>query len=105
MPGVCVAGDGMGIAGAEAAATRGRIAALGVACRLGRIDAPTRDDEAALPRAVLARFVRGRTFLDTLYRPAKSFRVPAGDTIVCRCEEVTAERIRATVPLGASGPN
>jgi bacterioferritin-associated ferredoxin len=44
-------------------------------------------------------------FLDTLYRPAKAFRAPQGDTIVCRCEEVTAERIRATVPLGATGPN
>jgi bacterioferritin-associated ferredoxin len=44
-------------------------------------------------------------FLDTLYRPAKTFRVPQGDTIVCRCEEVSAEQIRATVPLGASGPN
>jgi bacterioferritin-associated ferredoxin len=49
--------------------------------------------------------MRGRAFLDTLYRPAKGFRVPQGDTLACRCEEVTAERIRATVPLGAIGPN
>ncbi|MEN3380586.1 MAG: hypothetical protein V7608_630 [Hyphomicrobiales bacterium] len=103
--GISVAGDGAGIAGAEAAAERGRIAALGAACRLGKIDAAARDRDAASPRATLTRFERGRLFLDTLYRPAKSFRVPQGDTIVCRCEEVTAERIRATVPLGATGPN
>jgi NADPH-dependent 2,4-dienoyl-CoA reductase/sulfur reductase-like enzyme len=103
--GVSVAGDGAGIAGAEAAAERGRIAAFGAAHRLGRIDAARRDRAAAAPRATLARFERGRAFLDTLYRPAKSFRVPDGDTIVCRCEEVTAARIRATVPLGATGPN
>jgi bacterioferritin-associated ferredoxin len=103
--GICVAGDGAGIAGAEAAAERGRIAALGVAHRLGKIDASARDRDAAPLRATLARFERGRLFLDTLYRPAKAFRVPQGDTIVCRCEEVTAERIRATVPLGATGPN
>jgi NADPH-dependent 2,4-dienoyl-CoA reductase/sulfur reductase-like enzyme len=103
--GISVAGDGAGIAGAEAAAERGRIAALGAAHRLGRIDTARRDREAAAPRATLARFERGRAFLDTLYRPAKAFRVPDGDTIVCRCEEVTAARIRATVPLGATGPN
>src|SRR5207244_8240215 len=75
------------------------------AYRLGKIGASARDREAATPRTRLARFGRGRLFLDTLYRPAKAFRVPQGDTIVCRCEEVTAERIRATVPLGAAGPN
>jgi NADPH-dependent 2,4-dienoyl-CoA reductase/sulfur reductase-like enzyme len=103
--GISVAGDGAGIAGAEAAAERGRVAALGAAHRLGQIDTATRDRAAAAPRATLARFERGRGFLDALYRPAKAFRVPDGDTIVCRCEEVSAERIRATVPLGATGPN
>jgi len=105
VPGITVAGDGAGIAGAEAAAERGRIAALGAAQRLGKIDATRRDREAVAPRATLARFLRGRAFLDVLYRPAKAFRVPQGDTLACRCEEVSAERIRATVPLGAIGPN
>ena len=105
VPGISIAGDGAGIAGAEAAAERGRIAALGAAQRLGNIDIARRDRDAAIPRAALARYLRGRAFLDTLYRPAKAFRVPQGDTLACRCEEVTAERIRATVPLGAIGPN
>lgn len=103
--GVTVAGDGAGIAGAEAAAERGRIAALGAAHRLGKIDTAASNRAAAPARAALARFERGRIFLDTLYRPAKAFRVPQGDTMVCRCEEVTAARIRTTVPLGATGPN
>jgi len=103
--GISVTGDGAGIAGAEAAAERGRIAALAAAQRLGKIDVPRRDHDAGAPRAALARFLRGRAFLDALYRPAKTFRVPRGDTLACRCEEVTAERIRATVPLGAIGPN
>jgi NADPH-dependent 2,4-dienoyl-CoA reductase/sulfur reductase-like enzyme len=105
MPGLTVAGDGAGIAGAEAAALHGRIAALGAAHRLGKIEAAKRDRDAAASRATLRRFECGRRFLDTLYRPAKLFRIPQGDTIVCRCEEVTADRIRATVPLGATGPN
>ena len=78
MPGLTVAGDGAGIAGAEAAAERGRIAALGATHRLGKIDAATRDRDAAAPRATLDRFERGRTFLDTLYQPAKAVSDPAG---------------------------
>jgi NADPH-dependent 2,4-dienoyl-CoA reductase/sulfur reductase-like enzyme len=103
--GVSIAGDGAGIAGAESAVARGRIAALGAAHRLGRIDATQRDQEAAPARRELARLLRGRRFLDVLHRPAMAFRVPADDTLVCRCEEVTAKTIRETVALGASGPN
>ena len=106
VPGVSIAGDGGGIAGAESAALRGRIAALGAAARLGRIEAARRDREAAEARSGLARLARGRRFLDLLYRPAETFRVPAEDsTLVCRCEEVSAKTIRETVALGASGPN
>lgn len=103
--GVTVAGDGAGIAGAETAAERGRIAAIGAAYRLGRIEAIWRNRHAVESSARLARLAHGRLLLDALYRPADSFRIPQGDTIVCRCEEVTAEQIRAAVPLGAAGPN
>jgi len=103
--GIAVAGDGAGIAGAEAAALRGRLAALDAAHRLGRIDRAARDREAAPDRAALARWTRGRAFLDRLYRPARQFRVPDGDVVVCRCEEVTAREVRDAVALGAAGPN
>src|SRR6185369_14117225 len=33
------------------------------------------------------------------------FRAPSDDTIVCRCEEVTAGEIRAAVDGGCAGPN
>jgi bacterioferritin-associated ferredoxin len=57
-------------------------------------------------RAALARASRGRRFLDALYRPGKPFRVPANENVlVCRCEEVTAGKIRETVALGVVGPN
>ena len=106
IPGLSVAGDGAGIAGAESAASRGRIAAIGAAARLGRIAKGERDRRAEPVRAALARAGRGRRFIDALYRPAKAFRVPADpDTIVCRCEEVTAGQVRDVVALGATGPN
>jgi bacterioferritin-associated ferredoxin len=103
--GVAIAGDGAGIAGAEAAEERGRIAAIGAAMRLGRIAAGEAARAAGAPRAALARAERGRAFLDALYRPAPQFRIPAGDTLVCRCEEVSAAQILDAARLGVTGPN
>ena len=103
--GVAVAGDGAGIAGAEAAVWHGRIAALDAAYRLGRIDRAQRDRAAGPERAMLERWTRGRRFLDALYRPADALVVPADGTVVCRCEEVTARQVRDAVALGAAGPN
>lgn len=100
--GVAVAGDGAGIAGAEAARWRGVLAGIAAVRALGRTVAES--DEAGARRE-LARRLRGRGFLDALYRPAKAFRQPSGDTIVCRCEEVTASQITDTVALGCPGPN
>jgi bacterioferritin-associated ferredoxin len=40
-----------------------------------------------------------------VFRPARRFRVPSGDTIVCRCEEVSAKDILDAVAIGATGPN
>jgi bacterioferritin-associated ferredoxin len=103
--GIGMAGDGAGIAGALAAEHRGRLAALQAAHLLGRIDAAKRDSQAVAPRQALARAVRGREFFDALYKAPDAFRRPTGDTIVCRCEEVTAAQVRETVKLGCSGPN
>lgn len=106
VPGVSVAGDGGGIAGAESAEAAGSLAALGAAARLGRIDAAGRDRLAAPLRATLGRYALGRPFLDALFRPADSLRIPAApETVVCRCEEVTAGQIAEAVQRGATGPN
>jgi NADPH-dependent 2,4-dienoyl-CoA reductase/sulfur reductase-like enzyme len=102
---VAIAGDGGGIAGAVAAEARGRLAALDAACRFGRIDKAARDRLAAAHIGALREAQRGRRFLDRLFRPAKRFRVPRGQTIVCRCEEVTARQVRDAAALGRIGPN
>jgi bacterioferritin-associated ferredoxin len=103
--GVYIAGDGGGVAGAQAAEASGRLTALAVANALGKINGRTRDIAAVKPSQALVRALRGRRFLETLYRPADTFRIPSGDTIVCRCEEVTAQQIIDTVAIGCSGPN
>jgi hypothetical protein len=60
------------------------------------------------PQSVRQRLQReelGRGFLDTLYRPADAFRLPEGETIACRCEEVTSGQIRGMAAIGCEGPN
>lgn len=101
--GIAIAGDGAGIAGAEAAQARGALAGH-AAVRALRPNAQVLAETATV-RARLARFTRGRAFLDTYYMPASQFRRPTRDTLVCRCEEVTAGQILDTVALGCTGPN
>jgi NADPH-dependent 2,4-dienoyl-CoA reductase/sulfur reductase-like enzyme len=104
--GISIAGDGGGIGGAVTAEHTGRLAAIGAAHALGRIDAGERDRRAAAPLAAKLRDGLIRPFLDTLYRPAEAFRIPPDDTtLVCRCEEVTAGDVRRAVALGVTGPN
>ncbi|HSU23658.1 MAG TPA: NAD(P)/FAD-dependent oxidoreductase [Variovorax sp.] len=105
VPDVTLAGDGAGIAGAVAAEHRGRLAAVHASAALGRLDARARDREAAPHRAALARAVRGRAFFETLYRAPDAVRRPVGNTVVCRCEEATAEQVRQAARMGCQGPN
>lgn len=102
---VSVAGDGGGIAGAEAAALSGRLAALDAASFLDKIDPGERDRRARPLRRALKRERAIRPFLDALYRPARSVLLPSDGTIACRCEEVTVGQIRRAARLGAQGPN
>ena len=100
-----IAGDGGGIAGALAAENSGRIAAYEVAMQLGKIDRAQRNTQSTQAREQLQRAIRGREFFDTLYQAPDQFRMPTGDTVVCRCEEITASQVRETVKLGCPGPN
>jgi octopine oxidase subunit A len=102
VPGIAVAGDGAGIAGGTAAAERGRIAAIAAVQAL-KPGAATPNPQQV--RANLQREEMGRGFLDWLYRPADSFRHPVGETVVCRCEEVTAQQVRDMAAIGCEGPN
>jgi NADPH-dependent 2,4-dienoyl-CoA reductase/sulfur reductase-like enzyme len=105
LPGLRMAGDGVAIAGARAAEAGGALAALGAAHALGRLDAAELARRSVPLQRALA-VERGiRPFLDALYRPPRFITEPADETIVCRCEEVTAGRIREMARLGCQGPN
>ncbi|MBS0536046.1 MAG: FAD-dependent oxidoreductase [Proteobacteria bacterium] len=104
VPGIAIAGDGAGIGGALAAAERGRIAAVAAVEALAPGKKSLTPDRSELSNT-LRRAELGRAFLDVLFQPAQQFRLPEGDTIVCRCEEVSAARIKETIALGTEGPN
>lgn len=102
---IFVAGDSAGIGGAEAAEPRGRIAALRVAARLGLLGEGGAETAARTERAMLARALALRPFLDALYAPRPQVFAPVDETLVCRCEEVTAGELRARAVQGRPGLN
>ncbi len=106
LKGVAVAGDTAGIYGAAAAEHMGNLAALNAACQLGAISPGERDRKAAAIRRSLNKERAVRPFLDHLFQPHPEFyRPPHNDTVVCRCEEVTAGQVRESTAIGSLGPN
>ena len=102
---IFVVGDGAGIAGAEAAEPRGRIAALRITARLGRLDGARAEAAAQSQRSALSHALALRPFLDALYAPRAEIFAPPDDTLVCRCEEVTAGALRQRAVEGRPGAN
>jgi NADPH-dependent 2,4-dienoyl-CoA reductase/sulfur reductase-like enzyme len=105
LAGFRIAGDGTSIAGALAAEASGAIAAIGAAHATRRLSDTERHQRAAPAQRALAKQLRIRPFLDAMYRPPEWITTPADETIVCRCEEVTAGRIREMARIGCQGPN
>lgn len=99
--GILVAGDGAGISGAEAAVHSGRLAALAALKELAEISGR----EISRERKARARYLPIRPFLNALFAPKGEFLSPSDNTIVCRCEEVTAGQIRQLVKQGCHDPN
>jgi NADPH-dependent 2,4-dienoyl-CoA reductase/sulfur reductase-like enzyme len=101
VPGVWAAGEITGIGGAVLSLAEGHLAGRSVAARLRG----TGPDPRSAARAVRVR-ARARSFsaaLDALYAPPAHWTDQVtDDTVVCRCEEVTAGRVReAAADLGA----
>lgn len=102
VPGIFVAGDAGGIAGAIAALNEGRLAAIAILEKIGRsCDAKFRNEVLSVRKAHLA----PRLLLDTLYHPSPAIFAPQDDVLACRCEEVTCGAIRAALATGSAGPN
>ncbi|MDR3529593.1 MAG: FAD-dependent oxidoreductase [Rhodopila sp.] len=93
VPGVFAVGDGAMLGGARIAQARGRLAGLAAAREIGFA--------ARTDRATFVALARAEAFQDALWRVFAAPSVPIADeTIVCRCEEVTAARLRAEIAAG-----
>ncbi|BCF94182.1 MULTISPECIES: NAD(P)/FAD-dependent oxidoreductase [Paraburkholderia] len=100
--GVYLAGDGARVRGADAAERAGRLAAL-AALR----DAGIEREGAEGLRAELARYTRFAAGLRAAFPwPARFAATLPDDTIVCRCEAITAGELRRVVrDMGAQEAN
>ncbi|MEY4413452.1 MAG: hypothetical protein RIQ53_745 [Pseudomonadota bacterium] len=99
VPGVYLAGDGARLQGADAAETGGRLAALALLADQGHAVARSRlDTEGPALRARMARMERFRQGLARAFPwPHEAAARLPDDTVVCRCEAVTAGELRQTV--------
>jgi NAD(P)H-nitrite reductase large subunit len=97
-----VAGDGIKILGADAAKISGKCAALALLADNGFLKA-----KSDLSRTYRShqKYVQIRKFLDVLYAPKDWYSCPKNNIVICRCEEVTAGKIREAVKIGCLGPN
>ncbi|MFJ9906739.1 FAD-dependent oxidoreductase [Streptomyces sp. NPDC101152] len=104
VPGVWAAGEATGIGGSALALAEGHIAGSSAAARLTGTEPDPREWAAALKsRTKLREFAAA---LDAVYRPPVHWGDQVTDeTVVCRCEEVSAGAVRAAVgELGAGDP-
>jgi NADPH-dependent 2,4-dienoyl-CoA reductase/sulfur reductase-like enzyme len=102
--GVYLAGDGARVRGADAAERAGRLAALAAIKDIGMT---CNEDEANKLRTQLSRFTRFAAGLRTAFPwPARFAATLPDETIVCRCEAVTAGELRRVVnDMGAKEAN
>ena len=104
--GIAIVGDSAGIGGAVAAQHAGRLAGLESAHLLGCISSKERDENAREDRRWLAEDLNVRPFLEALFRPSPGLLAePKNETLICRCEEITAGTIRQAIQAGHHDPN
>jgi NAD(P)H-nitrite reductase large subunit len=108
IPGVFAVGDCADIGGSEIALIEGRLAGLAAAVRLGRCNETEAERIGQTLRGKLNQLYRVRSIIDRIYvpPPLESFlALLTEDTIVCRCEEVTAGQLWEKLRKGVSNMN
>jgi D-hydroxyproline dehydrogenase subunit alpha len=102
VPGIFAAGDGAGIGGARVAVLEGRIAGIAAAARLGALSPAEAAGRLRPHRAALRgarRVAAGLGRLTAIQDGLAELITP--DTVVCRCEEVTAAEVAEVLDEGA----
>jgi NAD(P)H-nitrite reductase large subunit len=97
-PGVLAAGDGTGVEGSRVAVEEGRLAAIGAAFELGALTEPDAHRAAAPIRARLAHARAFALALEPMHRVGPGiFELTTPETIVCRCEGVSAADLASAI--------
>ena len=105
MKAIHVAGDGAFVHGGVAAQLKGCLAALNIAESLKALPQQKKNDAARRIKQKLYRELAPRPFVDALYKPRPHLYSLPPDTLVCRCEAVTAGDIRQAIAEGCRDPN
>ncbi len=103
--GISIAGDGSGIGGAKTSEFQGELSGIEALYQLQLIDENTHKTEASKLKRLIERESTIRPFLEVLYAPPEQAFTPKDNTIVCRCENVTAGTIREQLQLDSKGMN
>ncbi|MBU2578106.1 FAD-dependent oxidoreductase [Patescibacteria group bacterium] len=104
--GIFAAGDGAGVAGVMSARSQGSIAGLNAAAHCGVITKEQALKSSQPYCKELSSLHKFRFAIDRMYaiQPALYANI-TDDTIVCRCEEITAGEIRHAIRNGTTNPN
>ena len=103
--GVYVCGDNASVNGAYNAEYDAALASFDILFRAGVITESERN-KLAVPECDAAKRDKSiRPFLVSKYKVADTLLCASGDTLVCRCESVTAAQIVEAVSHGCHGPN
>lgn len=102
---IYVAGDSVFVHGGIPATLKGSLAALDIAEKLNLLTASEKAETVPGLEKELQAELMPRPFIDALYKPRKNLFEISDETLVCRCEEVTAGVIRQTIREGCREPN
>lgn len=97
--GISVAGEVTGVTGADQAEEEGRLAAFGILQDLGTLDAGDAARLAVPVRRRLRSIRRFSALVQERFEPNRAAlaALATGSTVVCRCEDVTADELQAAL--------
>jgi NADPH-dependent 2,4-dienoyl-CoA reductase/sulfur reductase-like enzyme len=97
------AGETAGIAGASSAMLEGHLAGLSAAWRLGLLSEADLAGELAAANRRRRQLKSFGAVLNTLFAPPPGLSaITTEDTVICRCEELTAGEVRAAIAHGVT---
>lgn len=102
---ISIAGDNSGIFGAKSAEFAGQLAALACLHKAGKLSLAERDRLAKPIRQKQQKDRAIRPFLERYFHLPQQWLLADDDTLVCRCEEISAGAIRQVIQQGHDDSN